>query len=444
MMLRVLPIAFVLFLSLSPFAGGQPTGGDEYVVRPTEGRSTFPIAVPPFESQGSERLDTPLLSETIMNDLVLSGYFRPPDNERFARETNLLDRQQGIIHFAEWSRIGVSYLVKGSYEIQGDELIVEVKTYDVISRNYVFGQRYLKYKVSEARSLAHRISDDVIERLLGVPGIASTQIAFVRQLDPLGKTKQLTIMDADGHNIRSITGQGELTATPCWGARGTELYYTTYLDYNPDLAGVILQTGETWWISRRTGFNLSPAWSETRKLIALTLTKDNNSELYTMTRAGQELQRLTYDKSIDSSPSWSPDGRSIAFTSDRTGTPQIYVMDVASGDVRRLTYGLRYCDAAVWSPAGVDERIAFTARVEGNFQIFTIKPNGSDMVQLTRGPHNNEDPTWAPNGQVIAFTSNRTGTRQIHTCFALDGSNVQQLTSGGAQCQSSAWSPFAQ
>lgn len=408
-------------------------------VNPGGNRSTIPIAVPPFQAIGGQALSAPtLLSDVIASDLKLSGFFSMPANEQFARETNQLDLQKGAINFAEWVRIGVSYLVKGTYKIQGSDLVTEVKTFDTVSQKYVFGKRYENYKISEARLLAHRISNDIIERLVQEKGIAGTQIVFVRANDRLGNSKQVYVMDADGQNVQALTEQGELVATPCWGARGTELYYTTYRDYNPDLRGVILRSHAKWWVSRRPSLNISPAWSEKQKLITLVLAKDGNSELYTINREGKELRRLTTNRSIDCSPAWSPDGTQIAFTSDRTGNQQIYIMDVRTLEVRRLTYQGSYNDGASWAPCG-SNRIAYASRVDGIFQIMTIKPDGSDPQQITNGSSHSEDPSWAPNGWTMSFTSDRSGQKQIYSMFA-DGSNLQQLTHGG-QSQSSNWSP---
>jgi TolB protein len=409
---------------------------DAIQVYATGQRSTFVVAVPAFDSTGGQVVSGEPLSSIVMNDLKLSGFFSPPDNPAFADETDRLDRQKNTINFAEWHRIGVAFLVRGSYSIQGDKLMAEVRTYDTVSQNFVFGRKY-PYGVGEQRRLAHQISDDVIKRLFNEDGNSRSRILFVKQLDPYGKTKQTCVMDADGHGVTALTGIGELTATPCWGARGTEVYYTTYKDFNPDLAGLILPSGKSWWVSRRTGLNISPCWCEVNQKIALTLSRDGNSEIYTIGRDGQGAERITNNRAIDSSPSWSRDGKKIAFTSDRTGGPQIWIKNLESGEETRLSYNSEYNDAAAWSPAGPD-RISYCARVDGKFQIFVCNPNGSGLVQLTNSD-NNEDPAWAPNGLELIFSSDRSGRKEIYRMFA-DGANVNQLTNQDA-CQSPAWSP---
>jgi len=52
------------------------------------------------------------------------------------------------------------------------------------------------------------------------------------------------------------------------------------------------------------------------------------------------------------------------------------------------------------------------------------------LRRLTSGPSNNEEPCWSPDGRHIAFTSDRTGTRQIHIMNA-DGARQRAVTSTG-------------
>lgn len=429
----------------APFAAAQQAA-DIGTVVPSE-YSTLPIAVPAFgTAEGSPAYERPILSEVVANDLRLSGFFHLPPNDQFVTELEALDRTEKKIHYADWNRIGVAYVVKGLYSVQGDQITAEARTYDVTAGTYIFGKRYPNYSADKVRSLAHRISNDIVQRITNWPGIAHTQIAFVRETSMRdGKQlKEIFVMDADGHNLRRLTNDESLNVTPSWGANATELYYTTYKDYNPDLAGIFLDGSYHWYVSRWPGFNLSPDWNSKKRVIALTLSKDGNSEIYLISRegkgpAGRGPKRLTYDRAIDSSPSWSPSGDQIAFTSDRNGSPQIYLMDDSGVNVRRLTRRGTYNDGAAWSPRG--DRIAFSSRVDGKFQIVTISPTGEELVQLTKGDYNHEDPSWASNGWVLAYTSDRTGVKQINTMF-VDGRPIAQLTQGDRGANSPAWSPM--
>jgi TolB protein len=428
-------VALMILAAPVPAASAPDEPYNIGIVRPTA-RQKVIIAIPKFQPKpGSSMLSENLLIDIIYNDLELSGYFVKPKNQDFVEQNHRQDEKTGKIDFVEWARLNAAFLLKGKYSAQGNNLEAECILYDVVSGKRIFGRAFTDYNMDEYRVLAHRISDEIVRYVTGERGIAATKISFISNRTG---NKEVFIMDADGANQRQLTNDRSLGCTPCWGAKATELYYTSYKDFNPDLCGVNVNASSSWFISRLPGFNLSPCWSEKSQRLVLTLGKDGNSEIYTMTRNGNSLKRLTFNRAIDASPSWSPEGNQIIFTSDRDGSPQLYLMNSEGFGVKRVTFQGTYNDSAVWSPKG--DRIAFVARLHGVFNIYVMNIDGTDWVQLTANQGNNEDPSWAPDGQHIVFTSNRTGRDQIYV-MCIDGTAQQQLTFKGAN-HSSAWSPF--
>lgn len=110
-------------------------------------------------------------------------------------------------------------------------------------------------------------------------------------------------------------------------------------------------------------------------------------------------------------------------------------------------------DMPVWSPDG--NTIAFFSDRDGNPDIYVMKPDGSQVEQLTRDAFaslyftkSSEDrnPSWSPDGSQIAFESGRDNqmlTYVNHDIYvmALDGSNVKRLTDDGADEGAPRWSP---
>jgi len=141
---------------------------------------------------------------------------------------------------------------------------------------------------------------------------------------------------------------------------------------------------------------------------------------------------------------WSPTSNSIAFGSTRDGNEEIYVMDADGTDVVRLT-GDRAADQPdapgadanpAWSPQG--DRIAFESNRSGNFEIFTITPQGIGAKQIGSNPASDNAATWSSDVLRLVFTSNRTGTTQVFV-MDRDGANVIQLTFGGSSNQLPSW-----
>jgi TolB protein len=415
-------------------------GADQPIVIKRTTREASRIAIPVFDvGESASALKLNNFHDIIYNDLEITGYFQRSKNQGFVEETHQRDLKTGATDFAEWKRLDADFLLVGKYDISGDQIAATCILYYMTTGRRIFGKQFVN-TLDQQRVLAHRISDEVFKYLsAGDEGVANTRFLYVSTNDPRRQIREVWVMDADGENARPLTNDNNLAATPCWGANATEVYYTSYKDYNPDLCGVYLKGGSSWFISRFSGLNVSPAWSQVRQRIALTLGKDGNSEIYLMDREGKNLKRLTFSRSIDSSPQWSPSGDDIVFTSDETGSPQIYIMDAEGGNRRRISnVGSTYCDGAAWSPKG--DKIAFTARVGGQFDIYVCEVDGSNPKRLTNGPGNNEDPCWAPNGLMLAFTSDRTGSSQVYV-MGNDGTNQRQLTRRGHSI-SPAWSPF--
>lgn len=110
-------------------------------------------------------------------------------------------------------------------------------------------------------------------------------------------------------------------------------------------------------------------------------------------------------------------------------------------------------DMPVWSPDG--NSIAFFSDRGGNPDIYIMKSDGSQVEQLTRDAFaslyftkSSEDrnPSWSPDGTQLAFESGRDNqmlTYVNHDIYvmAADGSNIKRLTDDGADEGGPRWSP---
>ena len=60
--------------------------------------------------------------------------------------------------------------------------------------------------------------------------------------------------------------------------------------------------------------------------MVLTLSRDDNPDLYLTENDGRIIRRLTHGEGVNVSPSFSPDGRRLAFVSDRSGTDNLWAV----------------------------------------------------------------------------------------------------------------------
>ena len=86
----------------------------------------------------------------------------------------------------------------------------------------------------------------------------------------------------------------------------------------------------------------------------------NASNIWLVSTSGGAPAQLT-QSGHDSSPVWSPDGKTIAFLSSRSGDSQVYLLSLAGGEAQKLTKLSTGADLVKWSRDG--KTIAFTSTV---------------------------------------------------------------------------------
>jgi len=175
------------------------------------------------------------------------------------------------------------------------------------------------------------------------------------------------------------------------------------------------------------------------------LKKDNSdTDIWMAPLQGGEPLRLTTSDKSESSPRWSPDGRYLGFLSGRDGKKsQVWLLPRAGGEAFRLTEFKSGVSSFDWSPdssrlvivstdpdpddtddekAGDAEkapkpivvtRLQFKRDGQGylndlrsHVYVFDVASKKSE--QITNGPYDDRSPVWSPDGQTIAFVSNRT------------------------------------
>jgi len=326
--------------------------------------------------------------------------------------------------FSAFEGIGAEALVAGNIRLEGGKLVLEVRVYDVKTRQMILGKRY-RGELSQARYIAHTLADEIVLRYTGKPGIARSKIAF--SSDRTG-AKELFLMDYDGANVRQVTNFKSITIFPALSPDGKRIAFTSFFSGFPRLYLLTLALGEVKTLFSASGLNSTPSWSPDGKKIAFTSSKDGNAEIYILDLETGKLKRITHSPAIDTNPCFSPTGREIAFTSSRSGSPQIYIVDVDGANLRRLTYQGQYNDGATWSPDGL--KIAYASRFGVRFDIFMINLKENVPYRLTIDAGSNESPAWSPDGKHIVFSSNRDGRYHIYVMNA-DGTDQRRLTRKG-------------
>lgn len=273
----------------------------------------------------------------------------------------------------------------------------------------------------EFRMEVHRLSDEVVRWITGLPGIAATRLLFLVD-------KQAYQVDSDGYNLVPVTRGGD-ALSPVWSPDNQRIAYTRFQDGRGPVVVQDLRTGtQTVVPGTNSALNITPAFSPDGQTIAFGRVTEDGTDIFKVNLNGGSPQRLTAGRYADNlSPTYSPDGRRIAFVSTRAGAPQIYVMSADGTDQELFApfdYGVTgSSNGPEWSPDGAS--LVFHRDVSRQPQIFVLDVNGRRVRQLT-STGRNEDPTWAPDGRHIAFISDRSGRRQIWI-IDVDTGRIRQI-----------------
>ena len=389
------------------------------------GATQIPVALGPFKGEGP---GVQSLSSVIRADMERSGVFRSLDAPGGLDERSRLPQQEVRAQGADALLAGsINRLADGTFDVR-------YRLWDVVKGTEALG-RALTVPAADMRLAAHRIADEIFEKLTGEKGVFATRIAYVTRS---GRQFALHITDADGEGGQVALRSSEPIISPAWAPSGREIAYVSFESQKAAVWVQDVATGKRSMVANFKGSNSAPAWSPDGSELALTLSRDGPAQLYVMPRAGGAPRRLTTSPAIDTEPVFSPDGRQVFFVSDRGGGPQIYRVPAAGGTPERVTFNGSYNISPALSPDG--RTLAYVNRNGSAFRLTTLDLSNG-LVQTLTDTVDDESPSFAPNGRLIVFATRAQG-RDVLMTTTLDGKIKTRLLSSGADMREPAWGPF--
>lgn len=206
------------------------------------------------------------------------------------------------------------------------------------------------------------------------------------------------------------------------------------------------------------GGSLTPKWSPDGKTIVYTRGVNESSDIWLMDADGGHQRALVATAGDDSHPQFTPDGVAIVFNTSRPAEgggdgawDDIHVVGVDGSGMRRISDCRGTCTYPSVSPDGrhvayrrVFATPAYDWRLRentSNSEIVVAGIDGSSERVLASSPAFDGWPAWSPDGQWIAFASNRARVPFAGQVYAVrpDGSDLRQLTSGAWSHAQPAW-----
>jgi Tol biopolymer transport system component/tRNA A-37 threonylcarbamoyl transferase component Bud32 len=275
-----------------------------------------------------------------------------------------------------------------------------------------------------------------------------SQLAFVRATATSAPGVYL-VPPLGGRERRVLENVLVPTNTLEWGPQGKSLLFAE-LAPGTDRGAIFqffLESGEKRRISSPPETAISgdsaPALSPDGKTLAFTRGNYARRDIYLAPLGGGEPRVLAAQEGMTFSLAWTPDGREIvyAWTPYLGATQSLWKIAAAGGESQRLPTGPGAGNPAVSSRGN---RLAYeSVSTDTNIWRYWLPRQG----EAARAPERVLSSTWldseghiSPDGTRIAFSSTRSGAREIWTCDR-DGGNLLRLTSLGRSCGSARWSP---
>ena len=431
------PLAFaaLALIAASPLAAQDNTRvptGVELIGRYSTGKRPL-VAVRPAE--GAAPTAAEQVSAIIQRDLQYS--------DRFEMGAVPAQLASGVVDYRAWNSLNVVYLVVPVITPADDGYQLRVDVHDIVYGT-LKGSSVHQLPSATSRDFrlaVHAVSDEVVRRITGQPGIAATRIAYSRRA---GGGYELVTVDYDGENVQRLLSSTGMIYSPTWSPDGRKLAYGVRAQSaKVELHERDMASGRVRVISARPEFSYAPAYSPDGRKLAFSVSVGSLvSEIneYDLVNSCC-IKRLSRSARNDLSPSYSPDGSRIAFNSDRLGQLHIYAMPAGGGEATLIspyTHGEPgYYAAPDWSPTSDD--IVFAGRSRGEYQIMIAKASRPGVAQQITSSGRNEDPSWAPDGRHIVFTGVGREGSGLYVIDSQTGS-IRRLVAG-SRLQMADWSP---
>lgn len=170
--------------------------------------------------------------------------------------------------------------------------------------------------------------------------------------------------------------------------------------------------------------------------------RTGNKEIWAMDYDGSNQRRVTHFNFIATSPAISPDGSRMMCTAYAgEGKPaRLYLFSI--DPLLQLAFVNppgSYSAHSSFTPDG--KQVLFDGAVDGSYRIDAANLDGSHPRVIRASEDVEVQPVMNPkNPNLIAFTSDRSGTPQIYTMDA-DGGSVTRVTNGIGEAHNPAWQP---
>jgi len=259
-------------------------------------------------------------------------------------------------------------------------------------------------------------------------------IAFVADSD--SGPSQIWIVNVDGSGMRPVANAAEDDIVPSWTSDGKRILYRSSTGETTALRAIGREGGTSTTLVTLVAKGIT--LSHDGRRIAYAVGPWTHGQVVVASLDAANATAITNDSAGYFNLAWSPDDRRIAATRrDSTGTLQVWVMNADGSHARALTRFTPDDGRPQWPAWSADGRkIAIQAgiydrrdptRGTAHIWVLDLATGVATKLAAHTAPQIDETPSWFPDGQHLAFQSNRTGRLEIWIMSA-DGRAARQIT----------------
>lgn len=252
--------------------------------------------------------------------------------------------------------------------------------------------------------------------------------------------RRIWLADARGRNAQQLTtDDSEATShvRPRWSPDGAKIVFQNIEGTKADVRIADVKTRSIKWITDDYVMDLHPVWSFDGGTIFFSSYRTGGINVWSIpvdidgTPAGP-LHQITAGAGhdVDLDIPRTPDRLVFAILKQNAELWRLPV-DVETGEAigapEQVVAGARESTRGAWSPNG--DRIAFGSDRGGEMNLWLLTPRDGKTRRLTTGAGGDFQPNWSPDAQSLVFFSGRANAIDIWR-YDFDGETITRLTRG--------------
>ncbi|HVE71875.1 MAG TPA: protein kinase [Thermoanaerobaculia bacterium] len=252
--------------------------------------------------------------------------------------------------------------------------------------------------------------------------------------------RRIWVADARGRNAQQLTtDDSEATShvRPRWSPDGSKIVFQNIEGTKSDVRVVDVNTRAAKWITDDFVMDLHPVWSHDGGSIFFSSYRTGGINVWSVPvdldgSAAGPMQQITAGAGhdVDLDVPRSDDRLVFAILKQNAELWRLPIdpeRGVATGAPEQVVAGARESSRGAWAPDG--ERIAFGSDRGGEMNLWLLTPRDGKTRRLTTGAGGDFQPNWSPDGSSLAFFSGRANAIDIWR-YDFDTDTITRLTRG--------------